>query len=39
MKQEQRQTGCRFGTFCVVVLAIIVLPLAYGVFMGSPDCF
>ena len=39
MQDNKKQTGCCLGTFCIVVLIIIVLALAYGVFMGVLSCF
>ena len=38
MQDNKKQTGCCLGTFCAVVLIIIVLALGYGVFMGVLSC-
>lgn len=38
MQDNKKQTGCCLGTFCIVVLIIIVLALGYGVFMGVLSC-
>lgn len=38
-QQDKKQTGCCLGTFCLVVLIIIVLALLYGVLMGVLNVF
>lgn len=39
MQDNKKQTGCCLGTFCFVVLIIIVLALLYGVLMGVLNVF
>lgn len=39
MQENTKQTGCCLGTFCLVVLIIIVLALIYGVLMGVLNVF
>lgn len=39
MRENKKQTGCFLGTFCFVVLIIIVLALLYGVLMGVLNMF
>ena len=39
MQENKKQTGCRLGTFRLVVLIIIVLALLYGVLMGVLNMF
>lgn len=39
MQDNKKQTGCCLGTFCLVVLIIIVLALLYGVLMGVLNVF
>lgn len=39
MQENKKQTGCRLGTFYLVVLIIIVLALLYGVLMGVLNMF
>lgn len=39
MQENKKQTGCFLGTFCLVVLIIIVLALLYGVLIGVLNMF
>ncbi len=39
MQENKKQTGCCLGTFCFVMLLIIVLALLYGVLMGVLNVF
>lgn len=39
MQENKKQIGCCLGTFCFVVLIIIVLALLYGVLMGALSVF
>ena len=39
MQENKKQTGCFLGTFCLLVLIIIVLALLYGVLMGVLNMF
>lgn len=39
MQENKKQTGCCLGTFCLVVLIIIVLELLYGVLMRVLNMF
>lgn len=39
MQENKKQTGCCLGTFCLVVLIIIVLALLYGVLIGALNMF
>ena len=39
MQENKKQTGCCLGTFCLLVLIIIVLALLYGVLMSVLNMF
>ena len=33
-QQDKKQTGCCLGTFCIIVIGIIVVGLIFAVLMG-----
>lgn len=39
MQENKKQTGCCLGTFCLLVLIILVLALLYDVLMGVLNVF